>query len=75
MQDEQEYIRETLPEIAKDISNKLPENYGFCTLVFQFGDGPNRRMSYVSNANRQDIGRAMIEWLQATEGNKFGKHI
>ncbi len=55
----------------------MPYGYGFVVLAFQFGEGKGREMMYVSNANRDDIVKAMEEWIDHTEntfGNDTGKY-
>lgn len=64
-----------LQEIAKDIKNKLPEGMGFALLAYEFGDGEaERRMLYVSNSNREDVTKAMLEFVEKTKGDNYGKH-
>ena len=55
----------------------MPEGYGFVVLAFNFGEGKDNEMMYVSNANRLDIVAAMKEWIKKTEnnfGNDTGKY-
>lgn len=75
MRNQDEYIKEVLPDIAKYIDNKLPDNYGFCVLAFEFGDKPNRRMNYIANGDRKDIAKAMLEWCSKVDEDTYGKHI
>lgn len=69
--------REHANELAKMVEKNIPENYGFCVLVFPFMNSPedNGRMQYISNGNREDIVRAMKEWIAKTEDDNFGKDI
>jgi len=72
--DRNEQAKNKMQEIAKSISNQLPEGMGFALLTFEFGNKPNRRLNYVSNGNREDIVRAMKEWIDKTEEH-FGEHV
>lgn len=72
-----ELVKCKLKTIAKKVDEELPENYGFVVLAFNFGEGENNEMMYVSNADRLDIVEAMKEWIQKTEnnfGNDTGKY-
>lgn len=66
-----ELVKTKLKTIAKKVKEELPEGYGFAVLTFNFEEEKNNEMMYVSNANRQDIAKAMIEWIIKTE-NTFG---
>ncbi len=72
MESEEEYIKSKLQSIAKNIDDELPEGFGFALLTFKFNVKPDTsEMMYVSNANREDIVKAMKEWIEKTE-NSFG---
>lgn len=64
-----------LQEIAHNIDEKLPEGMGFALLTYEFGEGEDRKMLYVSNSNRADVMNAMVEFLQKNIDNPetFGK--
>jgi len=50
----------TLNGDRKDSKKK----YGFCLLVFNFGDVSNKsRMNYISNSNRPDMIKALEEFI------------
>jgi len=66
-----EYVKKKMQVIAKKVDDELPEGYGFVVLVFNFGEGKNNELMYVSNANRKDIVKAMKEFIEKTENN-FG---
>lgn len=53
-----------LQDIAKDIQGKLPDGMGFMLMAYEFGDAPARKMLYVSNGNRADVMRTMVEFLE-----------
>lgn len=72
MEIKEEYIKGELQDIAKNIDKKLPEGYGFALLTFKFNADPDTsELMYVANANRQDIVKAMEEWIEKTKVN-FG---
>lgn len=78
MESEEEYIKGKLQGIAKNIDDELPEGFGFALLTFKFNTEPDTsELMYVANANRQDIVKAMKEWIEKTEdnfGNDTGKY-
>lgn len=78
MKSEEEYIKGKLQNIAKNIDKELPEGFGFALLTFKFDAEPDTsELMYVANANRQDIVKAMKEWIEKTEnsfGNDTGKY-
>lgn len=72
-----EFVKSKLHKIAKKVDEELPNGYGFVVLAFNFGEGKDNEMMYVSNADRQDIVKAMKEWIKKTEenyGNDTGKY-
>ena len=73
-----EEIKRKLPDMAKYIVSQLPEGYGFSLLVFPFGeDGGQKELMYISNANRDDMVKAMNEFVMKTKyqfGNDTGKY-
>ena len=72
-----ELVKGKMQKIARKVDEELPNEYGFVVLTFNFGEGIDNEMMYVSNANRQDIVKAMKEWIEKTEnnfGNDTGKY-
>jgi hypothetical protein len=68
--------REYLREMAKVLESKLPDNHGFILLAFPFGDDPNQRLIYTSNARREDAINALKEFLiKAGAAEDWMKHI
>lgn len=59
-------VRRALQVLATKISNALPEGWGFALLVFTFEGhiGDPNQVAYVSNAQRQDMVKAMQEFLR-----------
>lgn len=78
MESEEEYIKGKLQNIAQNIDKELPEGFGFALLTFKFNAKPDTsELMYVANADRQDIVKAMKEWIEKTEnnfGNDTGKY-
>lgn len=72
-----ELVKRRMQKIAQKVDEELPNVYGFVVLTFNFGKDIDNEMMYVSNANRQDIVKAMKEWIEKTEntfGNDIGKY-
>ena len=75
MSKEEEFVKQHLQVIAQKVDNELPTGFGFVVLTFEFGK--TGQMMYVSNAEREDIVKAMKEWIAKTEnnyGNDTGKY-
>lgn len=77
MTEREKQASETLQLIAKDIKEKLPENMGFALLAYEFGDGEDKKLMYISNSNREDVMKAMIEFLEKNVNDPamFGKDV
>jgi hypothetical protein len=60
-------IRARLLQVGEMLSDKLPKNWGFTLFLFSYGD--DRQLFYLSSANRQDMVRAVREWLQREGGH------
>lgn len=56
-----EEAEKMLKEIGHLLKAACPKGYGFSLLVFSFGEGGN--MFYSSNAQREDMIRAMREFI------------
>ena len=67
---QEEIVKSKLQEIARKVDNELPEDFGFIVLTFKFNAKPDTaQMMYVSNGNRDDVIKAMEEFIQKTKGN------
>jgi len=55
--------KERMQLLARSIDAQLPEGFGFCLLVFPFGEPDGKRLNYVSNAARTDVLSVMKEFL------------
>lgn len=75
MNKDEEIVKSKMQTIAKKVNDELPEGFGFVVLSFVF-DNPGQMM-YISNANRDDVVKAMEEFIQKTKnnyGNDTGKY-
>ncbi len=71
----EEEVKAKLQDIGKMIKNELPEDFGFVLLSFHFNT--EGQLMYVSNANRDDVIKAMEEFIEKTKqnyGNDTGKY-
>jgi hypothetical protein len=61
-----------MQELARLIAKKLGKKYGFFLMVYEHNceDG---RSNYVSNSNREDVVKAMKEFIEKTE-DSYGAH-
>ena len=67
-------IKETLTTIANELTAKLP-NTGFVILTYEFNK--TGRTMYISNSNREDVLKAMQEFIDKNTENPemFGKDV
>lgn len=77
MTEREEKANAMMQEIAKDIKEKLPEGMGFALLAYEFGDAEDRRMMYISNSNREDVIKSMLEFCDKNlqDPKMFGKDV
>ena len=77
MTEREEQANDVLQAIAKEIKEKLPENMGFALLAYEFGNIEDRRMMYVSNSNREDVIKSMLEFCDKNlnDPEMFGKDV
>jgi hypothetical protein len=72
----QEDYREMMRDIARAIDRFLNEEgekkIGFIMLMFPFGDAPDQRCNYISNAYRSDVVRLLREQLHRFEEDARG---
>lgn len=52
--------------LADIIDSALPDNHGFALLIFEFGDEGN--LSWISNADRDDMLATMKDFIARHEG-------
>lgn len=78
MTSREEEAQAMLQNIAKDIKAKLPEGMGFALLAYEHEDeNPEKKMLYISNSNREDVLKAMVEFLEKNmqDPTMFGKDM
>ena len=77
MTEREEQANNMLQEIMQEIKNKLPEGMGFALLAYEFGDKEGRRMLYASNSNREDVMKAMLEFVDKnlSDPEMYGKDV
>ena len=70
-------MNDALQAIAKEIKERLPEKMGFALLAYEFGDSDDRRMMYISNSNREDVIKSMLEFCDKNlnDPEMFGKDV
>ena len=77
MTDREQQANDALQAIAKEIKEKLPESMGFALLAYEFGGADDRRMMYISNSNREDVLKVMLEFVNKNlnDPKMFGKDV
>lgn len=77
MTEREEKANAMMQEIAKEIKEKLPEGMGFALLAYEFGEGDDKKMMYISNSNREDVLKAMLEFVNKNlnDPKMFGKDV
>ena len=55
-------VKNTLRKLGKIIGKSLPEGWGFTLLIFEFGEGGT--LTYLSNADREDVLATMQEFIR-----------
>ena len=77
MTENEKQTNDILQDIMKDIKKKLPEGMGFTLLAYEFGDKEGRKMLYASNSNREDVLKAMLEFVDKNLNDPkiFGKDV
>ena len=77
MTEREEKANAMMQEIAKEIKEKLPEGMGFALLAYEFGDIDDSKMLYISNSNREDVLKAMLEFVDKNlnDPKMFGKDV
>lgn len=77
MTNREKQANDALQVIAKEIKERLPEKMGFALLAYEFGDAEDRKMMYISNSNREDVLKAMSEFVDKNlnDPKMFGKDV
>ena len=58
-----------LQAIAKIIDDRIPKDWGFGLILFEFGHEPGGPLLWVSNAKREDMIATMAEYVEKRGGN------
>lgn len=61
-------VEAMLKDIGKTIHGVMPEGFGFTLLMFSFGEGGST--FYISDAQRDDMLKAMQEFIDKQKGGK-----
>lgn len=61
-----EDVRRTMNDLGRSIGKALPPGWGFGLFIFTYGEGGT--MTWLSNAQRDDMVKALQEWMR-TEGS------
>lgn len=72
----EEKVKGKMQDIAKMVKSQLPDSFGFILLTFEHNTNKGD-MIYVSDSNREDVIKAMKEFIEKTEntyGNDTGKY-
>lgn len=56
-------VRAKLNEIGQILKRVMPEGWGFTLLMFTYGEGGT--MTYLSSADREDMLKALQEFMRA----------
>ena len=77
MTNREKQANDILQAIAKEIKERLPENMGFALLAYEFGDAKDRKMMYISNSNREDVIKSMLEFCDKNlhDPTIFGRDV
>jgi len=60
-------IAEEMRELAMYINRILPTTHGFALFVFDMGEGGH--INYISNSNREDMVKTLMEFLEKWKGS------
>ena len=60
-----EDIEALLKELGSDLKKRMPAGWGFNLLIFRYGEGGS--MFYISSAQRNDMLKAMREFIDKFE--------
>lgn len=57
-------MKHLMQNVGKAVERELPKNTGWFVLAFNFYENPQTPAQYVSNARREDVIKAMHEFLE-----------
>lgn len=75
----EEKLKEKMQDIARMIKGQIPKEFGFILLTFAQNSNAGE-MIYVSDSNREDVVKAMEEFVEKTKENygndteKYGRN-
>lgn len=75
LEEKELYVKQQLRRIANALEEMLPKGFGFTLLTYAHKE--NGEMMYVSNSKREDVVKAMEEFIEKTKntyGNDTGKY-
>lgn len=56
-----------MQQCAHYVQSQIPNGFGFCIMVFTFGEVPVKMMHWVSNCNRADMIKSLREQADRLE--------
>ena len=56
-------IEAILKKLGKLIGKEMPTGWGFTLLMFDFNKQKDESLFYISNGNRQDVLKTMLEFI------------
>jgi hypothetical protein len=62
-----EEIEITLKELGEAIGSRLPPNWGFTLLLYDFNNADDGKLFYASNGDRRDVTRMLKEFIALLE--------
>ncbi len=72
----EDMVKNKMQDIARMVKKEIPSQYGFILLTFEHNSNAGD-MIYVSDSNREDVIKAMEEFIEKTKnnyGNDTGKY-
>lgn len=66
-------IEERCRDIGRLLASALPPGVGFTLILFDFGEGEKRHLTYLSNAQRPDMIKTLREMLEKLEADERTK--
>ncbi len=64
----EEKVKGKMQDIARMVKKEIPSQYGFILLTFEQNSNAGD-MIYVSDSNREDVVKAMKEFIEKTKNN------
>jgi hypothetical protein len=64
-------VEKVLRGIGNTLKPVMPEGWGFTVLMFDYSDTPDGSMFYLSSAKREDMIKAMKEFIAKNENGEL----